>query len=230
MQFSRPLAKSRRYSTGCQSVWNSRLSRAIRSGSIGIYFTFPNSKDIIPRSNQLSNDAMCERPFPDFHTSDFCGQEPVTGGESRPAARPWREINRQHVRTFEIPRMFQTARASLYLDPSPNYGYSAEWSGPFSSRESSVCGTQALAATIPNHYLMRSLNATLMLPPASSLFDALWDFKLFSLIDAHLWTWFSATIDAPLCFTNSSMLCEIFLHFRFATWKERFCRKSEKFN
>lgn len=142
-----------------------------------------NSKD------RLSNDAMCERPFPNFHTSDFCGQEPATG-ESR-SARPWREINRQHVRTFEILRMFRTARASLYLDPSPNYGYSAEWAllvkgaafAGYTRRRRSLLLPRFRTIIVDSNAIP---NATLMLPAASSLFDAgdgassrLWEFKLF---------------------------------------------------
>lgn len=61
------------------------------SGSIGIYLTFPNSKNIIPRT-RLFNDAMCEHLLPNFHTSDLWSR---TCDQRVTMARPWREINRQ---------------------------------------------------------------------------------------------------------------------------------------
>lgn len=94
----------------------------VLSSSIDIYLTFPNSKDIIPRTDYPT--MRCATVPSLTFILRTCGQEPVINWWV--TTRLWREINRQHIYMFQIPWMFRTAHVSLYLDPSSNYGYSIE--------------------------------------------------------------------------------------------------------
>lgn len=119
------------------------------SDSIGIYtlhFRAPRTQFQGPT---IHNPATCERPFPNFHTSDLWSRTCDRLGESW--RRLW-EIGKD-VYTFQIPRMFRTACATLYFEPSPNYGYSASEVGLFSSREQRLPATRrSLSLPIPNYY------------------------------------------------------------------------------
>ena len=173
------------------------------SGSIDIYLTFQNSKNIIPRI-RLFNDGMCEHLLPYFHILDLwsriCDRR-VT------ITRPWREINRQ-VQCTSVRYRFrecsvQSVRFPLRFDPLPNYGYSAEWSGLFSSKQQCLPTVRRrwsllLLITIE---LLSDSNATLMLllflycltPKRGDSAGFLWNFKpffdrrTFEIICDHDW-------------------------------------------
>jgi len=187
MQFSRPLPKdrSRRYTTRCQSVWNSRRSRAIQFNRHLPYiskFQGYNSKD------RLSNDAMCDRPFPNFHTSDLWSRtcDRLVSYEERSIGST--SVCSRFHEYFELPAFPSTSIHHQIMDTPNKVDPSRQGSSVCRLRDTDEA--LAVDSKLLSSTLMRSLMRLYNVSAVFLLFDtndsAHYGISNCSSIDAHL--------------------------------------------